>query len=139
MTPRHLTDTSALARLRHTAVEESLRARILGGAVARCSMVDLEVLWSARSFRQLVEVDDERRATFPMVMTAQEDFDRALEVMKELARQGQHRSAPIPDLLIAAVAERHHLTLLHYDEDFDRIARVTGQRAEWVVPRGSVP
>ncbi len=26
----------------------------------------------------------------------------------------------------------------HYDEDFDRIATITGQAAEWIVPRGSI-
>jgi hypothetical protein len=28
--------------------------------------------------------------------------------------------------------------VLHYDADFDRIADVTGQTSEWVVPKGSV-
>jgi predicted nucleic acid-binding protein len=54
-----------------------------------------------------------------------------------LARSGQHR-VPIPDLIIAAAAEAAGLTLLHYDHDFDRIADVTQQPAEWVVQRGSV-
>jgi len=26
----------------------------------------------------------------------------------------------------------------HYDADFDRIARITRQPVEWVVPRGSI-
>ena len=43
------------------------------------------------------------------------------------------------DLLVAAAAERAGLTVLHYDQDFDLIAEVTGQPTEWVVPRGSVP
>jgi predicted nucleic acid-binding protein len=29
------------------------------------------------------------------------------------------RSVPLPDLLIAAVAERHRVTILHYDADYD--------------------
>jgi len=37
------------------------------------------------------------------------------------------------------VAERHSVTVLHYDDDFDRLAEVSGVRTEWVVPRGSVP
>ncbi len=56
-----------------------------------------------------------------------------------LARQGKHRGASIPDLLIAAVAERAGLSVLHYDRDFDLIASTTGQDVEWVVPPGSVP
>ena len=43
-----------------------------------------------------------------------------------------------PDLLIAATAERAGLVVLHYDEDYDRAAAVTGQGAEWIAPRGSV-
>ncbi|TVR35612.1 MAG: PIN domain nuclease, partial [Nitriliruptor sp.] len=30
------------------------------------------------------------------------------------------------------------LTVLHYDADFDRIATVTEQPVEWVVPAGTV-
>jgi predicted nucleic acid-binding protein len=45
----------------------------------------------------------------------------------------------VADLLIAAVARRRGLTLLHYDRDFELIAAVTRQPQEWVVPAGSVP
>lgn len=57
--------------------------------------------------------------------------------MGRLAERGRHRIA-LPDLLIAAVAERTELVVLHYDDDFDRIAAVTGQRTEWVVSRGTL-
>lgn len=40
------------------------------------------------------------------------------------------------DLLIAAVAELAGAAVWHYDSDYDRIAEVTGQPMEWVVPRG---
>jgi predicted nucleic acid-binding protein len=40
--------------------------------------------------------------------------------------------------LIAAAAEESGLTVLHYDVDFDLIARVTGQRCEWMVPEGTI-
>lgn len=43
----------------------------------------------------------------------------------------------IPDLLIAATAERYALTVLHYHGDYERIAELTGQPTEWIVPRGS--
>lgn len=64
--------------------------------------------------------------------------DRALEVQSQLADQSQHRSVPLPDLLIAACAEAAGLTVLHYDADYERIASFTGQPVQWVVPRGSV-
>lgn len=28
--------------------------------------------------------------------------------------------------------------MLHYDSDFDLIAKVTGQRCQWVVPAGAI-
>ena len=49
------------------------------------------------------------------------------------------RSVGLPDLLIAAVAERESAIVLHYDGDYDLIAEVTGQPMQWVVPRGTVP
>ena len=49
------------------------------------------------------------------------------------------RAVGFPDLLIAAVAEREQVTLLHYDSDYDLIAQVTTQPMQWVVPRGTVP
>ncbi len=49
-----------------------------------------------------------------------------------------HRAVKIPDLLIAAVAERSRLAVLHYDQDYDRIAAVTGQPVRWASPSGSL-
>lgn len=48
------------------------------------------------------------------------------------------RGRKVPDLLIAAVAEQHGRCVLHYDADFDHIAKVTGQPAQWVVRKGSI-
>ncbi|HEY0806728.1 MAG TPA: PIN domain-containing protein [Pseudonocardiaceae bacterium] len=48
------------------------------------------------------------------------------------------RGRKLPDLLIAAAAERRGLTVLHYDRDFELIADVTGQQHEWVVLRGTI-
>ena len=75
----------------------------------------------------------------PRVPVTDATVDRALEVQGSLAARSEHRSVPLPDLLIAACAERARLTVLHYDADYDRISEVTGQPVQWVVPRGSVP
>ncbi|MBI2898162.1 MAG: PIN domain nuclease [Deltaproteobacteria bacterium] len=138
MTPRYLADKSALARLRHAAVDRRLTPLLIGGDVATCGIVDLELLYSARSHADLKELRAERLA-LPTVAMSQVDFDRAADVMERLAAKGQHRAVGLPDLLIAAAAERADLCVIHYDRDFDLIARVTSQRVEWVVPRGSVP
>jgi len=38
------------------------------------------------------------------------------------------------DLVVAATAELHGLTLLHHDRDFGVIASVTGQPVRWYGP-----
>ena len=61
-----------------------------------------------------------------------------MDVQQRLWAAGQMRSVPLADLLIAAVAEQHRVTVLHYDADFDLIAAITGQSMRWIVPRASV-
>jgi len=56
--------------------------------------------------------------------------DRALEVQLLLADRGQHRAPSIPDLLIAATAEKAGLTVLAAGKDFTLIAGITGQLIE---------
>ncbi len=135
---RYLADTSTLARLHHDDVLARVGPLFVSGDVARCGIVDLELLYSVRSARHHVEVRREQ-ATLPGVPIVPHTFERAAEVQGALAEQGNHRAVPIPHLLVAAAAEDAGLTVLHYDEDFDLIATITGQPTEWVVPTGSVP
>jgi predicted nucleic acid-binding protein len=137
--PSYVADTSALARLRNPGVSARLSPLILAGDVATCGVVELEILFSARGHTDFVATRATRSRAFPLVPMIQADFNRAVDVMEELTRRGLHRSVTLPDLRIAAMAERAGLTVLHYDADFDFIAGVTGQPMEWVVPRGSVP
>ncbi len=81
---------------------------------------------------------ERRSAAYDLVPLEQPIFDRAVEVQGLLADRGSHRGASLPDLIVAAAAERASLTVLHYDSDFDLIAAVTGQQVEWVAPRGLV-
>lgn len=131
-----LVDKSVWSRIRQPAVSAALRPLVDAGLVATCWMVDLEMLYSARSGAEHDQVRAERRG-FTWLAMPDEVGDRAIEVQAELARRGRHRAVPLPDLLIAATAERHAATVLHYDGDFDVIAEVTGQPVRWVVPRGT--
>lgn len=136
LTPVYLADKSALARMRLPEVRARLEPILVDGLVATCGIVDLEVGYSARN--AVVHADVRReRAALPRATMDEAVFRRALEVQGMLAERGEHR-LPIPDLLIAATAEQADLTVLHYDADVERIARLTGQRHEWVVPRGSI-
>ena len=137
----HLADTSAWVWTR--AVGGELRAEfdeaVVDGQVATCDMVRLELLYStckATEFTSLrIELD-----ALPNSQIGVEQWKRALEVYERLARQGElhHRAVRHPDLLIAAAAEASGIPVLHYDEDYDRVAAVTGQEVRWLAPCGSL-
>jgi predicted nucleic acid-binding protein len=132
----HLVDTSVLKRLSNSAVRAVIEPLADGGRIGRASISDLEVGYSARNAREwdrLVNALD----VFPAVPTTADHFIRAKHVQRHLASKSQ-RGRKVPDLLIAAAAEEHGLTVLHYDQDFDKIAAVTGQTCAWVVPAGTI-
>ena len=136
---RYLADTSALARLRHPPVAEVLRPLIEAGLVATCGVIEAGLAWAARTSAELDELQADRDAGYEWLATLDEDWRRALQVQAELWRSGQIRSVGLPDLLVAAVAEREHVTVLHYDADYDLVAQITNQPVRWVVQRGTVP
>lgn len=134
----YLADTSALTRRGTRAeVRSVVEPLVLAGRIATCGIVDLELLYSATDPAIHAELAVALRA-MPRAPVTEAVVDRAIEVQGQLAMTSQHRSVPLPDLLIAACAESAGLTVLHYDADYDRIAGVTGQSVQWVVPRGSV-
>ena len=137
MRARYLADKSALARMPLAPVRARLSPLIESGEVATCAIVDLEILFSARNHEEHARIRHRRRFAFDSVPLTEAIFKRAIEVQGELSRTGKHR-VPIPDLIIAATAESAGLTVLHYDADFDQIARITGQSVDWIVPRGSI-
>lgn len=110
-----------------------------GEHLAVCDTVRLEVLYSARNLAEYVRRDGDMD-TLQQASSDAATFRRARQVQHLLGRRGglHHRSVRIPDLLIAASAEAAGFTVWHYDEDFDRIADITGQPTLWVAPRGSL-
>lgn len=136
--PAYIADKSALVHLGRPAVAARLTPLIMSGQVATCGIIELEILFSARNEDELLETKREREQAYPRVPTEEADFVRAEAVMAQLAKKGHHRAVSLPDLLIAAVAERARLVVLHYDSDFDVVAGVTGQPMEWVAPKGTL-
>jgi len=135
----YLADSSALARLRHRPVAAALGPLIEAGLVATCGVIEFELGWATRSSKEFGELRADRDAGYEWLPTHDEDWRRALAVQAALWQGGQVRAVGFPDLLIAAMAEREQVSVLHYDSDYDLIAEVTGQRVQWVVPRGTVP
>lgn len=118
-------------------VRERLAPIIAAGEAASCALIDVEVLFSARNSRDYEQIRARRKLSYVSIPITESILQRAIAVQGRLAKRGQHR-IPIPDLIIAATAEAANATVLHYDADFDRIAAVTSQPVEWVVPRGTV-
>jgi predicted nucleic acid-binding protein len=140
MTPaRFLLDTSALVRLlREAGVRARWEPQITAGLVGVCPLVELELLYSARSKSEREELLDLIATAFAWVPMPEQVFDRAAEIQAALTAHGTHRSAGAVDLLVAACADLHRLTLVHYDRDFDQVTTVTGQAAAWLAPAGSI-
>ncbi len=134
--PRYLVDTSVLVRSSIEVVGDRLEELQLAGKLWSCRVVDLELVYSARK-NDVAELVVGRRA-LPESPITPEVMDRALSVAELLANAGQHRGAKPADLIIAAAAEAQGLSVLHYDDDYDRISAATGQPAEWISPAGSL-
>ncbi|MEP6814626.1 MAG: PIN domain-containing protein [Marmoricola sp.] len=132
----YLADTSVLTRLAVPQVRDALQQLLGSAAIARSTMTELELGFSARN---AAEWDRIRAAAgaFLHVEVTEEDFRRAGQVQRLLAVAGL-KGRKVPDLLIAAAAERTRLAVLHYDRDFEHIAHLTGQAHQWIVPPGTV-
>jgi predicted nucleic acid-binding protein len=137
-TATYLVDTSALARLSVPEVSEVLRPRIDAGRVAVTAVTWLEIGYTARSRSDHDETQRRILDRLQLVYGSPRSERRAIEVQQALMNVGHHRGVKLPDLLIASTAEVQGLIVLHHDADFDRIATVTEQPVEWVVPAGTV-
>ncbi len=136
-----LADSSAwfLSRRADAApVKDRLDEHLLADQVAICDMVRFELVYSSRNAAEMAAALAKLDVLHDCPI-GKPQWERALTVYRRLAEQGgaHHRSVGFEDLLIAAAAESAGATVLHYDEDFDRIAAITGQPTRWIVERGS--
>jgi predicted nucleic acid-binding protein len=126
-----LINKSALGRLHLTPDRDSWLNRIERGLVSIGTPTVLELGYSARSAESwAVAITGYPTVLLPLRYLTPGSERRAIEVQGLLAERGQHRSASIADLLLAALAESYGLSLLHLDKDFELIADLTGQPTE---------
>ena len=137
-----LLDNSAWARLgspgltaeRADEVAEAVEA----SRVATCLPFLLEAGHSARSAADHDAIVDELQA-LPHFPVDTEVERRAMDAQRQLARVGHHRLPPV-DLLVAALADRHGVGVLHYDHDYDLIHAKTDLNFQsvWLAPSGAL-
>ncbi|WP_433668127.1 PIN domain nuclease [Nocardia sp. CA-136227] len=133
MTPAlYLIDTSGLFRILQDKLRQSWMDQLTAGVIATCPVVELEFLYSARSLADRLEKQRLLRDLFGWVAMPDKVYERAEAVQQLMTEQGTHRSAGPVDLLIAATAEHHRLTILCDDHDFATISRVTRQPVVFV-------
>lgn len=133
-----IADTSVWARASHPLIRDLWAAALRGRQIATCSIVTLELLYSARDARELTIVEAEQALLrdVPVAASAQRT---AIGALRDLASDGpgQHR-VPLADALIAAAAQDAGVDVLHYDHHYDRLARVLHFTSVWVAPPGAL-
>ena len=142
MTETLLLDNSAWARLGDPALSDERVSEIAdaleAGRIATCLPFLLEAGYSARTARDHNELLAELLA-LPHFHIDEEVERRAVDAQRQLARIGHPRLPPV-DLIVAAIADRHGLGVLHYDRDYDLVAEKTDLNIEsaWLAPAGSL-
>ncbi len=137
-----LLDNSAWARLGEASLPdgraEEIAVALEGGRIATCLPFLLEAGYSARSAGDHDELIEELLA-LPHISMDEGVERRAIDAQRQLAHAGHHRLPPV-DLIVAAIADRHGLGVLHYDRDFDLLRSKTDLDFEsvWLFPRGEL-
>jgi predicted nucleic acid-binding protein len=112
-------------------------AEARSGRVLVCDLVVMELVRLAPNEARARELA-ERLAAFEALPMPESLWSRAREVQLAMAASGDHRRVPPGDLVIAITAELADVPLVHYDRDYERIAKVTKQRHSWFVPDGTL-
>jgi len=137
-----LLDNSAWVRLSGPTLAQD-RAEEIADAleqqrIGACLPFLLEAGYSARSARDHHELMQELVA-LPLLHIDEEIERRAIDAQRQLARAGHHRLPPV-DLILAALADRHGVGILHYDHDYDIVVARTDLHFDsvWLAPRGTL-
>lgn len=140
--PRLLIDNSAWAHLGLAKLNPDRRTEV-AAMFARDELVAslpflLEAGYSARNAADHAQLLRNLHA-LPRVTLDGEAEERALDAQSQLARTGHHR-IPYADLVIAALADRENLGVLHYDHDYDLICERTDLRLKsvWLAEPGAL-
>jgi predicted nucleic acid-binding protein len=120
----YVLDTSALVRLlRDPKLQGAWHDAIDAEAIASCYPQRAEFLYSARDGAEYDEIAEMFADLYPDATVPKNAGRWISAVQYQMARAGHHRSASAIDLIIAATAAHHGLTVLHDDADYRIVAR----------------
>ena len=120
----YLLDTSGLVRLlRDPKVQEAWYDAVDAEAIGTCYPQRTEFLYTARNRSEYDEITEMFGDLYPDVSVPKNAGRWIASVQHHMAQAGEHRSASAVDLMIAATAAHHGLTVLHDDAGYRTAAR----------------
>jgi predicted nucleic acid-binding protein len=122
----YLLDTSGLVRLLgDVKLQEAWYDAVDAEAIGSCYPQRTEFLYTSRDAAEYEEIIEMFGDLYPDVSVPKNAGRWIASVQHHMARAGEHRSASAIDLMIAATAAHHGLTVLHDDADYRTVARHT--------------
>lgn len=135
--PLVMLDASAFWRLSSPQLAPDRRRQVAEWIARGIVAASTPLLLETRAGRDLPPVDP---GELPWLWITERAERRATDLQHQLRAAHQHLGVPPLDYLIAAVAEDHGASILHYDADFERLAANTDLAAivEALAPLGSL-
>lgn len=134
----YIADSSVWPKSGHPRVRDAWASALRAGQITTCSIVRLELLYSARD---LVSFDAIARSLLALrdIPVSASVQRAAVTAMRELAATAPlHHRVPLADLLIAAAAQEAGVGVLHHDRHYDRLAQVLSFESRWLAPAGEL-
>jgi predicted nucleic acid-binding protein len=133
-----LLDASAFWQLSSPQLDPHRRRQVAEWIARGIVAASTPLLLETRAGRDLPPVDP---GELPCLWVTERAEHRATDLQHQLRAAHQHLGVPPLDYLIAAIAEDHGASILHYDADFERLAANTDLAApvDALAPLGSLP
>lgn len=132
-----LLDASAFWRLSSPRLDPGRRREVSGRIGRGLVAASTPLLLETRAGRELPSVDP---GELPILWITERAERRATDLQRQLRSAHQHLGVPPMDYLIAALAEDHSASILHYDADFELLAAHTdlASLVEALAPLGTL-
>lgn len=125
-----LADKSAWERASDPRVSAQWTEALVAARIVTCLPIRYELLFSTRDSAEFVALES-RLAALRDVPVSASVQRAAMAAHRDLAALAPlHHRVPLPDLLIAAVAQEHALVVIHEDRHFEMLQRVMSFAAQ---------
>lgn len=135
-----IADASTWSKVRYAPekIKNEWANALRAGNIYMFDFVMLELMYTARSQQEFKQALSYYRNGLPWVPLNSQVVNTAVAILEGLSENHQHRSVQASDALICAAASQSGIGVLHYDEDFERAAKLIDLEHQWLAPRGSL-